>query len=129
MSFTELKKPDLIEFAEYYGTDLEGLKTVAEFRAKLEEDGLKDEDWQRFVDSKADKVESKPQNSKKVDAKEEDTLLLKMNRQNPSANIMGYHFTTRHPFAVVPVAIAEEIIKNYHGFSIALPSEAESFYN
>lgn len=57
-----------------------------------------------------------------------DMYLIKMNRENPYFEFRGYKFTTEHPFAVMPAADADKILKQEDGFAIATPSEANEYY-
>lgn len=57
-----------------------------------------------------------------------DTVLLKMNRDNPRYDVRGYKFTREHPFALVDSTNAEFIVENVEGFVYATPKEAREFY-
>jgi hypothetical protein len=67
--------------------------------------------------------------TEEVNTTSQDMYLIKMERENPYYEFRGYKFTTEHPFAVMPAADADKILKNESGFSIATPSEANEYYN
>lgn len=58
-----------------------------------------------------------------------DSVLLKMERQNPSFEAYGYSFTKINPFQVMSAEDAQKIIDSFEGFRIAHPAEAKSYYN
>lgn len=146
MSFNDLSKPQLIKVADFFGAgvdiDEEGKTkdTKAEIIAKLEQDGVTEEQYesQYLVALKAAEEQKESEQEDRAQrvgtetpskVSKDDTLLVKMKRRNPTFSVMGYNFTQRHPFVPVPTADAEYIINHFHGFSIALPSEVEAYYN
>jgi hypothetical protein len=66
--------------------------------------------------------------TEEVNTSSQDMYLIKMERENPYYEFRGYKFTQDHPFAVMPAADADSILKNENGFSIATPSEANEYY-
>lgn len=58
-----------------------------------------------------------------------DSVLLKMERQNPSFEAYGYSFTKTNPFQVMSSEDAQKIINSFEGFRLAHPAEAKSYYN
>lgn len=144
MSFKDLSKPELIKVADFFGADVpidsegKSTDTKAEIVAKLESDGVTEEQYegQYLVALKAAEDEAVAATEERaqrtgtepVQQSAGDTLLVKMKRRNPSFSVMGYSFTQRHPFVPIPSKDAEYIINNFHGFSLALPSEVEAYY-
>lgn len=59
----------------------------------------------------------------------EDEILVKYERKNPTWQAAGYTFTKAHPFASVPVSVAEFLISKQKGFRLALPSEVTDYYS
>lgn len=59
----------------------------------------------------------------------EDLILVRMDRKNGTYETHGLRFTKAHPYKPVPLSVGESIIKTEKGFSIALPSEVEEYYN
>lgn len=58
----------------------------------------------------------------------EDQVLIKYNRKNPTFEVVGYTFTTRHPFKSVPSSVADYLVRNVEGFRTAMPSEVTEYY-
>lgn len=58
----------------------------------------------------------------------EDEVLVKYERKNGTWQAAGYTFTKAHPFASVPVSVAEFLIQKQKGFRLALPSEVTDYY-
>lgn len=128
LSIETARKPLLVEGAEYFGVELEEDAKVDEIREAFKEDGIEDDAWAEFVNLREKALEKAEQKADEPEEDKGEQLLIKMNRRNPSMTIRGHLFTTRHPFQLVPVKDAEFIVSHYHGFSIALPSEAEKYY-
>ena len=146
-SFTRIadtNKAELKEAAEYFGVALEEGDNVDVIRAKFREDGIDDSQWARrdadlearekAIQEALEAAEAQKEaavESDKIEAEkpeEVETLLIKMVRKNPTMNIRGYKFTQKHPYQVVPVRDAEFIVAHYKGFTVATPSEVESYY-
>lgn len=124
------KKGLLKEVAEHFGTDVGADDGVAEIRKNLKADGITDENVVQFVElKKLAEEENAAAEEKKADDPDEETILIKMTRRNPSMSIRGHKFTQRHPYQLVPVKDAEFIVQSFTGFSVALPSEVEGYYN
>lgn len=60
---------------------------------------------------------------------EEEEVLVKMERKNPTFQVGKHTFTSAHPFKSVSASDAENLLKNYKGFRLALPSEVKDYYN
>jgi hypothetical protein len=71
------------------------------------------------VELESVKVE-KPGNGKSV--------LVKMDRQNPSFEALGWHFTKEHPYVLMPSDEASHFLDSFEGFRLATPTEAQSYY-
>ena len=50
-------------------------------------------------------------------------------RQNVRYDVRGYTFTKEHPYALVKPQDLEYVLTHEEGFRVALPSEAQEFYN
>ena len=68
----------------------------------------------------------KPEN-KKVNP--EDTVLVKMERDNFRYDIQGFTFTKEHPFIAMDKNKAQEIFDKEAGFRLATPKEVQEYYN
>ena len=158
MSFQNLKVDELKEVAEFFAVDVEAADeekgaTKKELLASLAA-GEDPVTWDQYKDiylvaqndpKPADPVLPEVVKEEKVakpvdraeppvissDDDEEvgNNVLVKYERQNPTYEIVGYHFSVKHPFKSVPPEVAEHLIRNAQGFRLALPSEALDFYN
>lgn len=121
MSFTNMKLEELQKAAHFFEIEITENDTKKEIILKLQESGKTYAMWKRFTEGDD---ESKPN-----DIEFKSTLLLKMTRQNPSFEVLGYKFTRSHPFQVMPQEDAQRVMDLYDGFVIATPDEAKSFYS
>lgn len=148
MSFNSLNKDELAKVAEFFQKDVVAANedkgpSKNELLAALasDADGSDPVSWEDYNDIylKAEKPEvteeEKPEpkveaKSKPVEDKKDTSnhVLIKYKRNNPTFEIVGYTFTTRHPFASVPPEVAEYLVRNIEGFSLALPSEVTDYY-
>lgn len=127
MSFEKLKKEELLEVAEEFGTEVDEGATKAQIIAALSEDGVQFEDVAKF--NKAAEAAAEEVKAEAVAAKEaEEKHLLKMIRENGTFEVRGITFKKAHPFALVPASDAEWIVENIEGFRYATPREAQEFY-
>lgn len=132
MSFESLKVDELKTVAESFGVDLTDIKNKAEIIAALTEEGVSYDMYAKFSNSEKEEIEPEPEAKSKAQMKKElkgNTVLIKMERLNPSYETYGFLFTQTHPFVVVPESIAQEIFDNEEGFRMATPREAQEFYS
>ena len=128
MSFNTMKLAELKGVAENFGVELPTKTSKAEVLSLLEEEGVSYQDYERFAN--VEKVEPEPQLGRKpVTEVAEDTMLIRMDRENYSYQVEGFTFTKEHPFAAVPLTVADYICRTHAGFRPALPSEAQAFYS
>lgn len=121
MSFTSMKLEELQKAAHLFEIEITESDTKKEIISKLQESGKTYAMYKRFTEGE-EEVETG-----ELDFKS--TMLLKMTRQNPSFEVLGYRFTTTHPFQVMPQEDAQKVMDLYDGFVIATPDEAKSFYS
>lgn len=57
------------------------------------------------------------------------TILVKMDRENPSYQVGRYIFTKEHPFVTMPEIDANWLFSTETGFRVANPLEAQQFYS
>ena len=149
MSFKTLNKAQLLEAAYYF--DLPGItgnEKNAELVTALEEAEISWNNYQKFVAEKegsvqyddggqlsegADAVNDSDESEEVVKLDDEvPSVLVKMDRQNPTYQIMGKEFTKAQPFQLVTEKEAQDIIDASQadggGFRIATPAEARSFF-
>lgn len=130
MSFTDLKITELKKVADSFGVDVSTIKTKQEVVALLEEEGITYQMYDKF--SNVDKAEIEvPESEKKKrekPLKKENSVLVKMERDNFSYQSLGYTFTHSHPFVAMSESDAQRIFDVEEGFRLATPREAQEFY-
>lgn len=116
-----------------------------EFKDRLElEDDEDDEEESALVTSEstpkkgaakktAKKAPAKKAAAKTAEAKPktvvpDDRTLLKMTRNNPVYEVRGYRFTRQMPYVFVKNEDVDFLIEVEGGFTVAKPSEVESFF-
>jgi hypothetical protein len=130
MSFDTLKVDELKQVAESFGVDLGDAKNKSEIVAALAEEGVSYDTYKNFAESEKEEVEDlSPAPKKKVAKSNESTVLVKMERKNPTYETFGYIFTTSHPFVAIPETVAQEIFDNEAGFRMATPREVQDYYS
>lgn len=131
MSFSDLKINDLKKAAESFGVNLEGSKTKTEIAALFEEEGITYQMYEKFNNTEKQDIEisevEKKQREKKI-MKTENSMLVKMERDNFSYQALGYTFTQQHPFVAMSESDAQRIFDSQEGFRLATPREAQEFY-
>ena len=132
MSFETLKVAELKKIAEDFGVEIDGLKNKTDIIAALSEEGVTWAVYAKTVEQLEEEedmtVETpvKPEN-KKVNP--EDTVLVKMERDNFRYDIQGFTFTKEHPFIAMDKDKAQEIFDKEAGFRLATPKEVQDYYN
>ena len=133
MSFETLKISEIKKIAEDFAVETEGLKNKADIIAALAEEGVT---WSVY--SKTIKqIEEESENMDtevlpKFDPKAEqpeNTVLVRMTRDNFRYDIMGVTFTKEHPFVAMSRDDAQEIFDKEEGFRLATPKEVQEYYN
>jgi hypothetical protein len=133
MSFETLKISEIKKIAEDFAVETEGLKNKADIIAALAEEGVT---WSVY--SKTIKqIEEESENMDtevlpKFDPKAEqpeNTVLVRMTRDNFRYDIMGVTFTKEHPFVAMSRDDAQEIFDKEDGFRLATPKEVQEYYN
>lgn len=131
MSFDTLKVEELKAIADSFGVDLEGVKTKAEIVAALAEEGVSYDTYKNFAEAEKEETEEPPavKNKKAAAKSSESTVLVKMERKNPTYETYGYTFTATHPFVAIPESIAQDIFDFESGFRMATPREVQEYYS
>lgn len=128
MSFDTMKISELKEVAQNFGIDLPEKATKQTIILALQDEGITYDTYAHF--SGAEKVEiEKPKESKKVSLDKSKTILVRMDKANPSYTVYGYTFTQDHPFVAMSENEAQRIFDTEPGFRPATPREAQEFYN
>jgi ABC-type enterochelin transport system substrate-binding protein len=129
MSFDTLKLNDLKKIADSFGVEVDEKTTKKSLIENLEEEGITYEMYSKFNESEKEEQEEPIEKKKKVVLKKENTLLVKMDKANPSYTIYGHTFTHEHPFVAMSESDAQRIFDTEVGFRPATPREAQEFYN
>lgn len=130
MSFDTLKVAELKVIATDFAVDSEGLKNKKDIIAALAEEGVTWSVYQSTVEAierDTEEIEVLPKFDPKAQA--EDTLLVRMTRDNHRYDIHGYTFTKDHPFVAMSEDDAQKIFDTEEGFRLATPKEVQDFYN
>ena len=133
MSFETLKISEIKKIAEDFAVETEGLKNKADIIAALAEEGVT---WSVYSKT-IKKIEEESENMDtevlpKFDPKAEqpeNTVLVRMTRDNFRYDIMGVTFTKEHPFVAMSRDDAQEIFDKEEGFRLATPKEVQEYYN
>jgi parvulin-like peptidyl-prolyl isomerase len=130
MSFTDLKVADLRKVADTFAVDLGTEKSKAVIIAQLEEEGITYAMYEKFLGAEKEEIEVPAVEKKKREKtlKTEDTMLVKMERNNHSYQTMGYTFSADHPFVAMSITDAQKIFDTETGFRVATPREAQEYY-
>jgi hypothetical protein len=132
MSFDTMKVTELKTVAEVFGVDLEEAKNKSEILATITEEGVTYEMYAKFLNAEKEEIEEvKEEEAPKPKPKKNDknTVLIKMERNNPSYQTYGHVFTKEHPFVAVSENDAQEIFDNEKGFRMATPREVQEYYS
>ena len=130
MSFDTLKVAELKIIATDFAVDTEGLKNKKDIIAALAEEGVTWSVYQSTVEAiekDTEEIEILPKFDPK--AQPEDTILVRMTRDNMRYDIHGYTFTKDHPFVAMSEEDAQKIFDSEEGFRLATPKEVQDFYN
>jgi len=128
MSFDTLKITELKKVAETFGVELPEKATKQSVILELEDNGISYDMYAKF--SGTEKVElDEPVKTKKVKLDKSNTILVRMDKANPSYTVYGYTFTQQHPFVAMAEDDATRIFDTEPGFRPATPREAQEFYN
>jgi hypothetical protein len=130
MSFDTLTVAELKEIATEFAVDTEGLKNKKEVIAAMSEEGVTYSVYQKTIqaiEEATEEIEILPIFDPK--AQPEDTILVRMTRDNHRYDIHGYSFTKSHPFVAMSEDDAQKIFDTEEGFRLATPKEVQDFYN
>jgi hypothetical protein len=134
MSFETLKVAELRKIAEDFAVDTDGIKSKADIVAALAEEGVTWSVYQKTIkdleeaaEEFADTEEILPRFN--PDAQPENTVLVRMTRENYRYDVIGFTFTKEHPFIAMTEENAQEIFDKEEGFRLATPKEVQEYYN
>ena len=132
MSFETLKVSELKKIAEDFGVEIDGLKNKTDIIAALSEEGVTWAVYSKTVENLEEEEDMTVETPVKPDNKKvnpEDTVLVKMERDNFRYDIQGFTFTKEHPFIAMDKDKAQEIFDKEAGFRLATPKEVQDYYN
>lgn len=129
MSFDTLKLNELKKVAESFGIDMPEKVTKQTIILALEEEGVTFDAYAKFSGAEQVEVKLEDQPKRKTKLDKTNTILVRMDRSNPSYSTQGYTFTQQHPFIAMSEDDAQRIFDNEDGFRPATPREAQEFYN
>jgi hypothetical protein len=130
MSFDTLKVAELKVIATDFAVDTENLKNKKDIIAALSEEGVTWSVYQstlEAIEKDTEEIEILPKFDPKVQP--EDTILVRMTRDNMRYDIHGRTFTKDHPFVAMSEEDAQTIFDTEEGFRLATPKEVQDFYN
>jgi uncharacterized protein YaiL (DUF2058 family) len=127
MSFTDLKISDLRKVADSFGVDVKEAKTKQEIVALFEEEGVTYQMYNQLSSNEKVEIEVPKKKEAKM-PKAQNSVLVKMERDNHSYQTIGYTFTDTHPFVAMSESDAQRIFDTQEGFRLATPREAQEFY-
>jgi hypothetical protein len=131
MSFDTLKVAELKKIAEDFAVDTNSLKNKNDIIAALTEEGVT---WAVYeqtikkIEDEKEEIEILPKFNPKQDLAE-DTVLVRMTRENFRYDIIGFTFTKEHPFVAMHKDKAQAIFDKEEGFRPATPKEVQDFYS
>ena len=131
MSFETLKVSELKKIAEDFGVDLDSQKNKADIIAALAEEGVTWAVYEKAtkdIEDNTEEIEILPKFDPKKD-NPENTVLVKMIRDNFRYDIEGMTFTKEHPFVALTKEKAQQIFDKEEGFRLATPAEVQEYYS
>jgi len=132
MSFETLKVSELKTIAEDFGVEIDGLKNKIDIIAALSEEGVTWAVYQKTVKDIEEADDMSVEVPVRLDPKKElaeDTVLVKMERDNFRYDIQGHTFTKEHPYVAMNKEQAQNIFDKEEGFRLATPKEVQDFYH
>jgi len=128
MSFDTMKISELKKVAQSFGIDLPEKVNKQEIILAMQDEGITYAEYAKFSDTEKVELEQ-PKKQGKVSLEKGKTILVKMDKANPSYTVYGYTFTQQHPFVAMSEDEAQRIFDTEPGFRPATPREAQEFYN
>lgn len=128
MSFSKFKIGELRQIAESFGVEIPAKTTKEGIILLFEEEGISYDMYEKFSGAEKEDIEddSLPAPSLEVT---QNSILVKMDRRNPSYQVGRYTFTQQHPFMVMTEDDAQRIFDTESGFRVATPREAQEYYS
>ena len=128
MSFSKFKIGELRQIAEGFGVDIPAKTSKENLVLLLEEEGITYDMYERFSGAEKEDLEDGMPDPE-VDLSNIKTVLVKMERSNPTYQVGNYIFTQQHPYIVMPEWDAQQIFDTNEGFRLANPREVQEYYS
>jgi len=134
MSFETLKVAELRKIADAFAVDTDGLKNKADIVAALTEEGVTWSVYKKTIKDIENASDEFNEDAEEIlprfnpDAQPENTMLVRMTRENYRYDILNYTFTKEHPFVAMTSEDAQEIFDKEEGFRLATPKEVQEYY-
>ena len=131
MSFDKLTVAELKAIATEFAVDTEDLKTKKDVIAAMAEEGVTYSVYAKtmqVLEEEAEEIEVLPRFNPK-EATPENSVLVRMVRDNMRYDILGHTFTKTHPFVAMQEDDAQKIFDKEEGFRLATPKEVQDFYS
>ena len=130
MSFNDLKVAELRKVADTFAVEVPPRAKKDQIIELLHDEGVTYAEYAKFADAEKDEPEEQPTSRRALVVESEDTILIRMERPNPSYQVAGVTFTQENPYAALPVSHAQEILDHREGgFVVATPREVQEFYS
>lgn len=131
---SDLKKDELVQLAEGFAVDLEehGAKTKAQIIKALNDEAITDDVLASTEEhaGEPEASESTEPEPKKAPVSREDTVVVFMQKANPTYELFGHKFTKAHPYVAMSADDAQEIFDfEPRGFRVATPAEVKEYYS
>jgi hypothetical protein len=129
MSFDTLKISELKKIASGFAVELPEKATKQQIILAFQDEGITYDMYEKFTDSEKVDIEKPAITKKKVALDKTKTILVRMDKANPSYTVYGHTFTQEHPFVAMTEEEAQQVFDTEPGFRPATPREAQEFYN
>jgi hypothetical protein len=128
MSFDNLKIKELREVADSFAVEIPAKVTKQQLIMLLEEEGVTYSTYQKFYESEKVELDAVREADPRAQYQDQNIVLVKMVRGNPSYEWRGFTFTTRNPYLPMPERAAQALFDEVQGFVLATPREVQEFY-
>jgi hypothetical protein len=126
--FMSLNKPELSFLADEFGVLVKG-NNKQDFVTALEERQVTPDEVKEALKQRQQRIlESHPNHKEPVILKDDDVTLIRMRRANPMYEYRNHTFTQQHPYVLMSVADANDLLRMETGFLVASPEEVKEFY-
>jgi len=127
-NYQPLNKIELTFLADAFGALVKGNDKAAMIAA-LEEKQLTPDEVKDALRLRRERITSShPNHQEPVILRDDDVQLIRMRRANPSYEYRRHVFTQEHPYVLMSVKDASDLLNLETGFVIASAEEAKAFY-